>query len=82
MLNYKIEYLKSLVEYFNNFESIECKQEDVPLLNSVIGDLEELKALKEEIISLKVQLEVCKHENEGLRFAYKDKIRKELGYGK
>ena len=82
MLNYKIEYLKSLVEYFNNFESIECKQEDVPLLNSIIGDLEELKELKEEIISLRVQLEVCKHENEGLRFAYKDKIRKELGYGK
>lgn len=82
MLNYKIEYLKSLAEYFNNFVSIECKQEDVPLLKSIIGDLEELKALKEEIISLRVQLEVCKHENEGLRFAYEDKIRKELSYGK
>lgn len=82
MLNYKIEYLKSLAEYFNEFDSIECKKDDTPLLNSIAGDLEELKALKEEIISLKVQLEVCKHENEGLRFAYEDKIRKELSYGK
>lgn len=78
MLNYKIEYLKSLAEYFNNFESIECKQEDVPLLNSVIGDLEELKALKEENKLLKEQLELYKWENEGLKHAYIEKIRGEI----
>lgn len=79
MLNYKIEYLKSLAEYFNNFVSIECKQEDVMLLKSIKGDLEEFLRVKEENKHLKEQLELYKWENEGLRHAYIEKIRKEIG---
>ncbi|MCX0363238.1 hypothetical protein LI058_05960 [Clostridium perfringens] len=74
MLNYKIEYLKSLAEYFNNFVSIECKQEDVMLLKSIKGDLEEFLRVKEENKHLKEQLELYKWENEGLRHAYIEKL--------
>lgn len=77
MINHKINDLNSLIKLL---EPIDSKQDHVILLKSIKGDLEEIKTLREEIKSLRVQLEVCKSENEGLRLAYENKIRKELGY--
>ncbi len=77
MINHKINDLNSLIKLL---EHIESKQDYVILLKSIKGDLEELKTLRDETESLRVQLEVCKLENEGLRLAYENKIRKELGY--
>lgn len=77
MINHKFNDLNSLIELL---EPIDSKQVYVILLKSIKGDLEELKTLREETKSLMVQLEMCKLENEGLRLAYENKIRKEIGY--
>ncbi|MDU7069619.1 MAG: hypothetical protein E6343_16850 [Clostridium perfringens] len=78
MVNHRINYLNSLIKLFDKFETIECKQEDVILLTSIKGDLEEFLRLKEENKYLKEQLELYKWENEGLKHAYIEKIRGEI----
>lgn len=79
MLKCRLSSLDDLIKLFDEFKTIECKEDDVKLLSLIKLDLEELDRVKVENKYLKEQLESYKWENAGLINAYREN-QGEIGY--
>lgn len=72
MIKSRLRGLDNLIKLFDEFETIECKEDDVKLLSLIKWDLEELERVRVENRHLKEQLESYKWENAGLINSYRE----------